>query len=247
MGAGERHCRYRTEEVNSKSWSLAGKKSSMSGMLPGSAPSLLSWEFNQERFSSCAILDASNSRQRASRTRERSLLLPWASPISFWALKAWHSMWCIFSPGCCSTWTFLPEFTLGVGSGRRTRKGKERGWLLGMVCFKMHTWDINSSFADLSFLPQSPRYVFLLLGSIPTVSLAAGEEGQRSWFLQTWLGKKIWFLYYKAQIHLGFKYVCISDPRELLSGNDWNPWRWMLSWEWLKNGLIALGPSFQVE
>lgn len=29
--------------------------------------------------------------------------------------------------------------------------------------------------------------------------------------------------------------------------NDQNPRRWMLSWGWLENVLIALGPSFQVE
>lgn len=59
-----------------------------------------------------------------------------------------------------------------------------------MVFFKMYVWDTHSFFADLSILPQSPEYVFLLLGSLCTVSAAAGKEELRTLFLWIQLGKK---------------------------------------------------------
>lgn len=66
-----------------------------------------------------------------------------------------------------------------------------------------------------SFLPQSPGYVFLLLGSTCTVCLAA-EKGLRTLFLWLRLGKKFWFLSHKAQIHAGFIYTGILYTLEIL-------------------------------
>lgn len=76
-------------------------------------------------------------------------------------------------------------------------------------------WDTCSVFVDLSFLPPSPGGVLLLLGSMCTVSLAAGE-GLRTLFLWIWLGKEIWFWSHEAQVHPGFKYTCILFTLEIL-------------------------------
>lgn len=108
----------------------------------------------------------------------------------------------------------------------------------------MCMWDTHSFFADLSFLPQSPGYVFLLLGSVCTVSLAAGVEGLRTLFLWIWLAKKSWFLSHEAQIYSGFKYTCMLYILEILvtGRTSENPGGDVPGWAFAQLGMIKKLP-----
>jgi len=78
-----------------------------------------------------------------------------------------------------------------------------------MVFFKMYMWDTHSFFGDFSFLLQSSGYVFLLLGSICTLSLAAEVS-----IPMDAAGENV--PSHEAQIHSGFKDPCILYILDIL-------------------------------
>lgn len=159
-------------------------------------------------------------------------------------------MWCFFSPGLLPhldiaawihPWRWFWEFL----QQERAKKGIDcLEWFALRCACRIYT-HLLLIFPFLLKVPDRSSCFGLCTCSVLGTRWRRAEE----LILIDMLGGKKMDFYIPRHRYIWFSsiYVCHTPGRYAWWQNDWYLWRWMLSWEWLKNVLIALGPSFQVE